>query len=107
MNNIASQLLTTREGIDTLPIRIGAGVIFAAHGAQKLFGWFGGYGLEGTAGWLASIGLEPGYALAALAGSARYAERELPGGHIGVYVATRLTNSVSSIVDEWIGMDAK
>lgn len=72
MNNIASQILTTREGLDTLPIRIGAGVIFAAHGAQKLFGWIGGYGLEGTAGWLASIGLEPGYALAALAGSAEF-----------------------------------
>ena len=72
MNNRASQLLTTLEGLDTLPIRVGAGAIFAAHGAQKLFGWFGGYGLEGTAGWMASIGLEPGYALAALAGSAEF-----------------------------------
>ena len=72
MNNRASPLLTTLEGLDTLPIRVGAGAIFAAHGAQKLFGWFGGYGLEGTAGWMASIGLEPGYALAALAGSAEF-----------------------------------
>ncbi len=72
MNNLASQLSATREGLDTLPIRVGAGAIFAAHGAQKLFGWFGGYGLEGTAGWMASIGLEPGYALAALAGSAEF-----------------------------------
>lgn len=46
-------------------------------------------------------------ALAGLAGSARYAEHELPGGHIGVYVGTGSRNSVSSIVDEWIGMDAK
>jgi putative oxidoreductase len=72
MNNLASNVLYTRAGLDTLPIRVGAGAIFAAHGAQKLFGWFGGYGLEGTAGWMASIGLEPGYALAVLAGSAEF-----------------------------------
>jgi putative oxidoreductase len=47
-------------------------VIFAAHGAQKLFGWFGGYGLEGTGGWMASIGIEPGVLMAALAGGAEF-----------------------------------
>jgi putative oxidoreductase len=72
MNNLVSNVMHTRAGLDTLPIRVGAGAIFAAHGAQKLFGWFGGYGLEGTAGWMASIGLEPGYALAVLAGSAEF-----------------------------------
>jgi len=72
MNNQVSKLIATREGLDTLPIRIGAGVIFAAHGAQKLFGWLDGYGLEGTAGWMASIGLEPGYLLAVAAGSAEF-----------------------------------
>ncbi|MFT7127990.1 MAG: putative oxidoreductase, partial [Gammaproteobacteria bacterium] len=41
-------------------------------GAQKLFGWFGGYGLEGTAGWMESIGLAPGVLLATLAGSAEF-----------------------------------
>lgn len=43
------------------------GIGFAAHGAQKLFGWFGGYGLAGTAGFFESIGLRPGrfFALAA------------------------------------------
>ena len=34
-----------------LALRIALGVIFLAHGAQKLFGWFGGYGLEGTLGY--------------------------------------------------------
>ena len=72
MNQLVNQVLSSQEGVDTLPVRIGAGVIFAAHGAQKLFGWFGGYGLEGTAGWMASIGLEPGYALAILAGSTEF-----------------------------------
>ncbi|HEX2865020.1 MAG TPA: DoxX family membrane protein, partial [Deinococcales bacterium] len=37
-----------------LAIRIVVGLILAAHGAQKLFGWFGGHGLKGTSGWLAS-----------------------------------------------------
>jgi putative oxidoreductase len=48
------------------------GIILAAHGAQKLFGWFGGYGQEGTGQWMASIGLEPGYMMALLAGSAEF-----------------------------------
>ena len=47
-------------------------MIFTAHGAQKLFGWFGGYGLEGTAGWMESIGLAPGTLMAALAGGAEF-----------------------------------
>ena len=43
-----------------------------AHGAQKLFGSFGGYGLEGTGQWMASIGLEPGYLMALLAGAGEF-----------------------------------
>ena len=43
-----------------------------AHGAQKLFGAFGGYGLEGTGQFMASIGLTPGYLMALLAGSAEF-----------------------------------
>ena len=66
------KITSTDTGLDTLPLRVGAGAIFAAHGAQKLFGWFGGYGLEGTAGWMASIGLEPGMLMAVLAGSAEF-----------------------------------
>ena len=36
------------------------GALFAGHGAQKLLGWFGGHGIEGTAGFMDSIGLRPG-----------------------------------------------
>mgnify|MGYP000565897681 CR=1 FL=1 len=72
MKSFIGPIINSRPGIDTLPLRVGAGSIFAAHGAQKLFGWFGGYGLEGTAGWMASIGLEPGVLMAALAGSAEF-----------------------------------
>ena len=58
--------------MSALALRIPVGIIFIAHGAQKLFGAFGGYGLEGTGQWMASIGLEPGYTLAFLAGSAEF-----------------------------------
>ena len=72
MQSTIQQILESKTGFDTLPLRVGAGVIFAAHGAQKLFGWFGGYGLEGTAGWMDSIGLGPGILMATLAGSAEF-----------------------------------
>ncbi len=42
-----------------LILRVIVGLLLAGHGAQKLFGWFGGYGLRGTSGWLASIGFRP------------------------------------------------
>src|SRR5690554_3249907 len=72
MTTLLQRATASTAGYDTLPLRLGAGVIFAAHGAQKLFGWFGGHGLEGTAAWMASIGLEPGVLMAALAGSAEF-----------------------------------
>jgi putative oxidoreductase len=45
-----------------------AGLALAAHGAQKLFGWFGGYGLEGTGGFFHSVGFRPGKLMAFNAG---------------------------------------
>ncbi|GAX88486.1 DoxX family protein [Effusibacillus lacus] len=58
-----------------LVIRLVVGLLFAGHGAQKLFGWFGGYGIKGTAGWMESIGIKPGVPMVILAGLA-----ELVGG---------------------------
>ena len=53
----------------TLPLRIALGVIFLAHGGQKLFGWLGGKGLMATAGYFAGkLGLNPGLLWATLAG---------------------------------------
>lgn len=72
MTMLVDRIFSTSEGLDTLPLRLGAGVIFSAHGAQKMFGWFGGYGLEGTGGWMESIGLAPGILMAALAGGAEF-----------------------------------
>lgn len=42
-----------------LILRLAIGLFFVAHGAQKLFGAFGGYGFKGTTGWMASLGLKP------------------------------------------------
>ncbi|AXS84792.1 DoxX family protein [Marinobacter sp. Arc7-DN-1] len=73
MNNaFLNTLLSTQAGWGALALRIPVGIIFAAHGAQKLFGWFGGYGLEGTGQWMDSIGLSPGYLMALLAGGAEF-----------------------------------
>lgn len=70
--SILKNVLSTNNLLSAIPLRITAGVIFAAHGAQKLFAWFGGYGLEGTGQWMASIGISPGYLMALMAGSAEF-----------------------------------
>ncbi|OBA07610.1 oxidoreductase [Paenibacillus polymyxa] len=51
-----------------LLIRLVVGLLFVGHGAQKLFGWFGGYGPKGTGGWMESIGIKPGVLMAVTAG---------------------------------------
>ncbi len=61
--------------IALLLIRVVVGWTLAAHGAQKLLGWFGGHGLAGTAGFLESLGFRPGRPYAWLLGGA-----ELVGG---------------------------
>jgi putative oxidoreductase len=66
------RVIATDGGWGAIALRVPVGIIFAAHGAQKLFGWFGGYGLEGTGQWMASIGLHPGYLMALLAGGAEF-----------------------------------
>lgn len=51
-----------------LAVRLVFGTLLAAHGAQKLFGWFRGYGLRGTGDFLESLGFRPGRAFALAAG---------------------------------------
>lgn len=71
-NALLSRILSTDNATAALALRIPVGIIFAAHGAQKLFGWFGGYGLEGTGQFFGSIGLNPGVLMALLAGLAEF-----------------------------------
>jgi putative oxidoreductase len=59
--------------IGLLVLRFAVGLTLAAHGAQKLFGWFGGYGLEGTGQWMEGIGFSPGRRFAFMAGLAEFA----------------------------------
>ncbi len=66
------RLIATDAGWAPLAMRIPVGIIFIVHGAQKLFGWYGGGGLEGTAQFMASLGLYPSYLMALLAGSAEF-----------------------------------
>lgn len=55
-----------------LVLRLIFGALMAGHGAQKLFGWFGGPGLKGTTGWMESMGMRPGKPWAFLAGASEF-----------------------------------
>jgi putative oxidoreductase len=55
-----------------LILRMVFGLLFAAHGSQKLFGWFGGFGLTGTGAFFASLGFRPGRLFAAVDGGAEF-----------------------------------
>ena len=72
MNTLINSVVATQAGYGLSIMRIIAGLTFAAHGSQKLFGWFGGYGLVGVGQWMESIGLAPGYLMALLAGGAEF-----------------------------------
>ena len=72
MKEFLRKITQSNDSFSQLALRIPIGIILMAHGAQKLFGWFGGYGLEGVGGWMESIGLSPGILMAFLAGSAEF-----------------------------------
>jgi putative oxidoreductase len=62
-------LITDEEQWAIIPLRMALGVIFMAHGGQKLFGWMGGKGLNASAVFFATkLGLAPGLLWATLAG---------------------------------------
>jgi putative oxidoreductase len=65
-----ADLATVSLGL--LLARLVLGLLMAAHGAQKLFGWFGGHGLAGTGGFFESLGFRPGRAFALAAGLAEF-----------------------------------
>jgi putative oxidoreductase len=72
--------------VGRLLLRVTVGSIFVEHGTQKLFGWFGGHGPDGTGQFFESIGLRPGRQNAIVAGAA-----EAGGGLLlGLGLATPL-----------------
>ncbi|MFI0977299.1 DoxX family protein [Streptomyces sp. NPDC021093] len=57
-----------RRDLGLLVLRVGTGAVLAAHGTQKLFGWFGGGGIRGTGAAMESMGFTPGTQSAVAAG---------------------------------------
>lgn len=62
-------LQLTAVSIGLLALRVVVGLSMAAHGSQKLFGWFGGHGLAGTGGFFEMLGFKPGRTFAFMAGA--------------------------------------
>ena len=85
-----------------LLLRVVVGLAFIGHGTQKLFGWFGGYGPQGTGGFFASQGYRAGVAMAVMAGLA-----ETGGGALlalglltplaGALIAIVMINAIGSV----------
>lgn len=59
--------------VGLLLARVVLGMLMAAHGSQKLFGWFGGHGLSGTAGFFEKLGFRPGRLFASIAAATEVA----------------------------------
>ena len=76
--------------IGTVALRGVVGPLFVGHGTQKLFGWFGGHGLEGTGGFFESLGLRPGRRHATAAGIAE----ALGGALLALGAATPIAASM-------------
>ena len=85
-----------------LLLRVVVGLAFIGHGTQKLFGWFGGYGPQGTGGFFASQGYRAGVVMAVAAGLC-----EAGGGALlalgfatplaGTLIAIVMINAIASV----------
>lgn len=73
-----------------LVVRLVIGLAIAAHGAQKLFGWYGGYGLAGTGGFFETLGFRPGKLFAGAAGTSEFVG--------GLLIATGLFGAVGPML---------
>ena len=62
------KLIATDDDVASLVLRVSLGVVFFPHGAQKVLGWFGGYGLSGTMqGFTQGMGIPTVFAALAIA----------------------------------------
>lgn len=57
------RLMNTTDDVSLTTLRVVLGVVFLAHGCQKMLGWFGGYGFHGTMGFFTSMGMPSALAL--------------------------------------------
>lgn len=67
LSRVATGTLATSSSPVYTILRIALGVVIFPHGAQKVLGWWGGYGFEGTMGWFASIGVPAFFGFLAIA----------------------------------------
>jgi putative oxidoreductase len=80
------------QDMGLLALRLGVGGVLFAHGAQKLFGWFGGHGIKGEAGVFEQMGFRPARASAVAAGLG-----EAAGGSLIVLgLATPVAGSIAA-----------
>jgi putative oxidoreductase len=80
-----------------LALRVVVGLFFVGHGAQKLFGSFGGHGVPGTAGFMESLGLKPGRQQAIAAGTAEFAGGALLVLGLGTPLAAAMLIGVMTV----------
>ena len=81
-------------------LRLAIGAVFVAHGAQKLFGVWGGGGLAGTAAFFGQLGLTPAYPLAILVGLVEFAGGlMLIAGALTLFAALALV--INMVVATW------
>lgn len=90
-------------------LRLVVGLLMAGHGAQKLFGMFGGPGLKGTSGWLGSVGLRPSGLWALLAGLSEFGGGVLvalglltPLGAVGIAASMLMAISIAHRGKLWV-----
>jgi putative oxidoreductase len=81
------------QAYGSVVLRLAVGAVFLAHGAQKLFGVWGGGGPEGTAAYFGQLGLRPAYLIALLVGVV-----ELMGGLMLIIGAYTLVSALALIV---------
>jgi putative oxidoreductase len=87
-------------GIARLLLRLTIGALFVGHGTQKLFGWFGGPGLAGTAATFEKLGLRPGRRHALAAGAAEAGGGALlAAGFATPLAAATLTSTMLTAID--------
>jgi putative oxidoreductase len=99
---VPQEIVSTMQlDLGFLIARVALGLLMAAHGAQKLFGWFGGYGLEGTGNFFGQLGFRPGKLFATMAGLSELGSGALIAlglfGPVGpaILIATMIVAAVS------------